>query len=296
MDTKPAVAVLGLGAMGSRMARRLLEAGWPLRVFDVRPEAAQRLAEAGARAEPTAHAAASGARFVLLVVRDFAQAEQALGGPDGALAGLEPGGTIIAMSTVSPAQVRELERRAAERQVELLDAPMSGGTPGAEAGKLSIMLGGPEERVRRCRPLLETLGERLYHVGPNVGDGQSAKMVTQVLCGIHLAAAAEALVLARRAGLDQAMMLELVSHSAAASWMLQARAPRMVERRFDELHSALALLFKDLSIVLEGAQALQAPTPLAAAARELYKAGMALGLGDKDDSTLIQVYERLAGL
>ena len=121
-------------------------------------------------------------------------------------------------------------------------------------------------------------------------------MVNQLLCGVHLAAAAEALVLARKAGLDQAQVLDIVSHSAASSWMLRERAPRMVARGFDELHSALAILVKDMGIVLDGASAVGAPTPLAAAARELYKAGQAMGLGDADDSGLIRVFERLAGL
>jgi 3-hydroxyisobutyrate dehydrogenase len=296
MASQPRVALLGLGAMGSRMALRLLGGGWPLAVFDVRPEAAGPATAAGARFNATPREATRGADFAILMVRDFAQAEQALGGPDGALAGFEAGATLLVMSTIAPRQARLIEERAGERGVEVLDAPVSGGTPGAESGTLSVMIGGPAERVERCRPLLERLGERLYHVGPNVGDGQSGKMVNQLLCGVHLVAAAEALTLARKAGLDQATMLDLVSHSAASSWMLQHRAGRMVERRFGELHSALALLLKDMGIVLDGAAAVDAPTPLAAAARELYKAGAAMGLGDRDDSTLIQVYERMAGL
>src|SRR5438552_1851512 len=120
METRPAVALLGLGAMGSRMAQRLLEGGWPLAVFDVRREAAAPAIEGGARFGATPLEATQGARLAILMVRDFAQAEQALGGPDGALAGLEPGATLIIMSTVAPKQVRQLEERAAERGVEVL--------------------------------------------------------------------------------------------------------------------------------------------------------------------------------
>ena len=296
MEHKPAVAFIGLGAMGSRMARRLLAAGFPLAAYDVRPAASEALVKDGARQAETPRAVVEGADVVVLMVQNHTQAQAVLDGPHGALAGLADGSTIVVMATLPPDRVRDLEMLAATRQVGLLDAPVSGGTPGAESGTLSIMIGGAAEQLERCKPLLETLGSKIYHIGPNVGDGQSAKMVNQLLCGVHLAAAAEAMVLARKAGLDQAQMLEIVSNSSAASWMLQHRAGRMLTRSFDQVFSFLALLDKDMGIVMDGAQAVQAPTPLAAAARETFKAGAAMGLSTKDDSALIQVYERLAGL
>ena len=296
METRARVALIGLGAMGSRMARRMLGAGWPLAVFDVRAESVAALAEEGAQGADSARQATEGAELVILMVQNTSQAHQALGGPDGALAGMSPATVLIVMCTLAPGDARGIEQLAAAHQVEVLDAPVSGGTPGAQGGTLSIMVGGSDQRFQRCQALLETLGSRVYHVGPNVGDGQSAKMVNQLLCGVHLAAAAEALVLARKAGLDQSVMLDIVSNSAAGSWMIQNRAHRMVSRSFDEVHSYLALLAKDMGIVIDGAAAVSAPTPIAAAARETYKAGTAMGLNNQDDSVIIQVYERLAGL
>src|SRR5581483_10610787 len=189
MERRPGAALLGLGTMGSRMAQRLLAAGWPLAVFDVRAEAATAAVAGGARRGATPRETVQEADFVVLMVRDFPQAEQALLGAEGALAGAVPGTTLIVTCTLAPGQARLIEQRAAERGVEVLDAPVSGGTAGAESGTLSIMVGGSAERFERCRPLLEQLGQRIYHVGPGVGDGQSAKMVNQLLCGVHLVAA-----------------------------------------------------------------------------------------------------------
>ncbi len=293
---RPTVAFLGLGAMGSRMVRRLLDADWPVAAFDVRPEAATVLAEHGARAASSPADAASAAEFVVVMVQNATQVRQALSGSDGALDAARPGTTVILMSTLAPGEAVALEPLVQARGAELLDCPVSGGTPGAESGTLSIMVGGPAERLERTRPLLERFGDRVYHVGPKIGDGQSAKMVNQLLAGVHLAAAAEALVLAAKAGLDTALMLEIVSHSAASSWMLQRRAPRMVGRQFDEVHSYLSIIAKDMGIVVDGAASLNAPTPLATSAREIYKAGLAMGLANRDDSAILQVFERLAGL
>src|SRR5687767_1274134 len=167
MDHKPAVAVIGLGAMGSRMARRLLAASFPLAAYDVRPEASEALVSDGARPAESPSAAVKGAEFVVLMVQNRSQALAALDGPGGVLEGTAAGSTIVVMATLPPDSVRELARMAAARQVELLDAPVSGGTPGAESGTLSIMVGGSAEQLERCRPLLETLGSKIYRIGPN---------------------------------------------------------------------------------------------------------------------------------
>src|SRR3954451_3243424 len=173
MDSKPRVAQLGLGAMGSRIARRIRAAGWPLGVYDVYAPSVQKAADDGARGATSPRDVAAGAEFVICVVRTYAEAMEALTGHDGLLAGLDPGSTLILLSTVAPEQARALADLCEASGVELLDCPMSGGTPGAEAGTLSLMAGGPTERFQRCRPLLEAIGSRIYHVGQQPGDGQS---------------------------------------------------------------------------------------------------------------------------
>ena len=177
----------------------------------------------------------------------------------------------------------------------LLDAPMSGGVARAEQGELVVMVGGPRERFESCRPLLDRLGTTVAYVGETVGDGQALKLVNQLLAGVHIVAAAEALGFAAALGLDPRAAWEVVRHGAAGSFMLDDRGARMLDGDFEPVRSALDIFVKDMGLVVSAAKARKLPTPLAAAAEQLYLAGAAEGLGRRDDSSLITLYERWRG-
>jgi 3-hydroxyisobutyrate dehydrogenase-like beta-hydroxyacid dehydrogenase len=184
---------IGLGAMGAPMAKRIVSADFDLSVFDVRPENADPLVELGARCAGSLREAAEGAEALVLMVVNAEQIEDALFGGDGAAETLSPESAVVVMSTVGPEVVRGIEGRLAGRGVRLLDAPVSGGVARAERGDLLIMVGGPADLFEEVRPLLAAMGSTVAHCGGSVGDGQSVKLVNQLLCGVHIAAAGEAL-------------------------------------------------------------------------------------------------------
>lgn len=290
------VAFLGLGAMGGPMAATLTRAGWPVAVFDVRPEARAELAALGAEDAANPAAAARGAATVLVMVRDFAQARAVLLGPDGALDALAPATLVILMSTVAPTDARELGAGCAGRGLRFLDAPVSGGPGAAEGGALSIMLGGPDETVAAARPILETLGDpaKIWQVGQRAGDGQAMKMINQLMAGVNIVATSEALALAARAGLDPRQAFAIVGASAGSSWMFRDRGARMLDGQFTPARSVLDIFVKDLGIVNDAADDLGLPLFAAAVAHQVFKLGAAAGLGGEDDAGLIRLYQRLA--
>jgi L-threonate 2-dehydrogenase len=197
---------------------------------------------------------------------------------------------------MSRAFVQDAAARLEQLGVAYLDAPVSGGEVGATAGELSIMAGGPDVVFERCRPALEVIGANIYHVGQRVGDGQAVKMINQLMVCVHNAIAAEALIFGARLGLDQAQLLEIISHSAGNSWIFSNRGPRMVERAFTPPKSALHILVKDLGFVIDAANGLGHPLVLGSAAHQIYKTAAAQGMNDLDDSVLIELAERLAGM
>jgi 3-hydroxyisobutyrate dehydrogenase len=292
--TQQTIAFVGLGAMGAHSARRLAQAGFGVRGFDLRPEALQALAAAGGQPCASAAQAMQGAQHALLFVVNGNQAGQVIFGPQG-LGGAAPAGTtIISCVTMAPAEAAELGRRCAERGWTFLDAPVSGGMVGAEKGTLTIMASGPAAAIEECRPILETIGSRLMVVGPKAGDGAMVKTINQLLCGVHLAAAGEAMALARRAGLDPQAVWDVVSQSAAGSWMLGNRGPRMVARSFDQPTSTVDIFVKDLGIVADVARGLRFPVPLAATALQSFLGASGAGHGQRDDAAVTLFYESFA--
>jgi 3-hydroxyisobutyrate dehydrogenase len=283
---------IGLGAMGAPMAKRIVSAGFDLSVFDVRPENAGPLVEAGATRADSPREAAEGAEALVLMVVNADQAEDVLFGREGAAETLSPGSAVVVMSTVGPEAVRGLEGRLAERGVRLLDAPVSGGVARAERGDLLIMAGGSADLFEEIRPVLEAMGSTVAHCGGSVGDGQSVKLVNQLLCGVHIATAGEALAYAEALGLDPRSVFETIRHGAANSFMLEDRGERMLEREFVPAKSALDIFVKDMGLVREAAGERGFRTPLADAAHGLYEVGSSLGLGGEDDSGVVRVFER----
>lgn len=270
----------------------LLAGPVPLTVYD--PVAARReqLAAAGAAAAATAADAARDAEALFVMVVDEAQCADVLLGPDGAAAALRPGAVVVLMSTVGPDAVRRLSAALADVDVTLIDAPVSGGVARAGAGDLLIMASGPPEALDRVRPALDLMGSTVVVCGESAGDGQSVKLVNQLLCGVHIAAAAEALAYAQALGLDPAAVHETIRHGAAGSFMFDDRGARMVGRAFTPVKSALDIFVKDLGLVTAAAAAQRFPATLATTANQMFLMGAALGHGGDDDSGLLRVYEQ----
>ena len=286
---------IGLGAMGAPMAKRIVSAGFDLSVFDVRPENAEPLGELGAARAGSPREAAEGAEALLLMVVNAEQVEDALFGGDGAAETLPQESAVVVMSTIGPEAVRGIEGRLAGRGVRLLDAPVSGGVARAGRGDLLIMAGGPAELFEEVRPLLEAMGSTVAYCGESVGDGQSVKLVNQLLCGVHIAAAGEALAYAAALGLDPRSVFETIRHGAASSFMLEDRGERMLGREFVPAKSTLDIFVKDMGLVREAAGEQGFRTPLADAAHRLYEEGSSIGLGREDDSGVVRIFERADG-
>jgi 3-hydroxyisobutyrate dehydrogenase/putative dehydrogenase len=289
------LAFVGLGAMGAPMAKALVSAGFDLSVFDVRPENARSLTEMGATPADSPREAAADADALFLMVVNAQQAQSALFGEGGAAGELAEGSAVVLMSTVGPDAVRGLEARLSGRGIGLLDAPVSGGVARAERGDLLIMAGGREDLFEELRPALGAMGSTVVHCGPSAGDGQSVKLVNQLLCGVHIAAAGEALAYAEALGLDPRTVHETIRHGAAGSFMLEDRGARMLDRAFLPAKSALDIFVKDMGLVREAAKEKGFGTPLSDAAHRLYEKGSSLGFGGEDDSGILRVFEEGIG-
>ncbi|MBC3763267.1 NAD(P)-dependent oxidoreductase [Quadrisphaera oryzae] len=293
-SSTPTTAVLGLGAMGLPMATRLATA-LPVRGYDPAPARLELAAQAGVRTAGSAADAVRGAAVVLVAVRDAAQLDALLFGTaddDGIAGHLEPGCAVVLTSTVGTDGIAELAARLAERGADLVDAPLSGGPARAGAGDLLVVVGGTPRARATAAPVLDLLASTLTVVGDAAGDGQALKTVNQLLCGVHIAAAAEALALAEALGLDRERALEALGAGAAASFMLGDRGPRMLlahDPDGAEVRSRLDIFVKDLGIVGDAARRAHLAAPVAAAAEQLFLLGEAAGLGEADDSSVIRV-------
>jgi 3-hydroxyisobutyrate dehydrogenase-like beta-hydroxyacid dehydrogenase len=274
------------------MAARLAEAGFELKVFDVVAERASPLVKLGAASAAFPREAAEGSKALVLMVANAAQANGVLFGEGGVAGALPEGAAVVVMSTIGPEAVRELDQELAGLGLRTLDAPVSGGVARAERGDLLIMAGGPQDLFEELRPALEAMGSSVVHCGPRVGDGQAVKLVNQLLCGVHIAAAAEALAYAESLGLDPRFVFETIRHGAANSFMLEDRGERMLEEEYVPPKSALDIFVKDMGLVGKAAEERGFEAPLAAAALEMYLAGRDAGLGAEDDSGVIRVFRR----
>lgn len=288
------VGFIGLGSMGMPMACNLLARGFEVRGFDVRRESVVALESRGGRGADSGAAAAEGADTLVLMVVNAAQAESVLFA-EGALNRLPDGATVILMATCPPDSVAALAGRVEAAGRRFVDAPVSGGTVGAVAGTLSIMAAAPAAVVESVRPVLAAMGDKVFHVGEAPGQGATVKTVNQLLCGVHIAVVAEAFSLAAKAGVDLAVLLEIMSGSAASSWMLKDRGPRMLEAE-PGITSAVDIFVKDLGIVLEAGRGAKAALPLAAVAHQMFLSASGRGEGAMDDSQVIRSYHLLNGV
>lgn len=282
------IGFVGLGSMGLPMAKVLAAKGFAVTGFDLRAAAMQELAGAGGKAADSVGDALAGADVAILMVVNAAQAESVLFDSN-AIARLAPGAVVAVMATCPPAKAQALAERVRAAGFGFVDAPVSGGVVGATAGALTIMVGASNDDFSRAKGALEAMGSKVAHVGDTPGAGSTAKAINQLLCGVHLAAAGEAMALARKLGVDVSEILDIVSGSAASSWMLRDRGPRMLEDN-PRVTSAVDIFVKDLGIVLETAAECGAETPLAAAAHERFKQASAAGLGAQDDSQVTRAF------
>lgn len=287
------IAFVGLGAMGRPMARNLIKAGFAVQGYDVNPAGLEDLKAAGGVPTGSAKEAFAGAGAITLMVVNAAQAEAVLFS-NGALEAAPAETIVCLMATCPPKQVQAIAERVAMTGRRFVDSPVSGGVVGATAGSLTIMAAAPKDLFESVRPMLEAMGSRTLRVGDKPGQGATVKTINQLLCGVHIVVAAEALSLAEKIGVDTKSMLDILVGTSAGSWMLKDRGPRMLEAD-PEVTSAVDLFVKDLGIVLEAGRETKAALPMTAMAYQLFNSTSGRGEGIADDSQVIRAYRALNG-
>jgi putative dehydrogenase len=283
------VGVIGLGAMGLGVARSLRRAGFMVHVCDVRAEAAKAFADEGGIAcdSPASVAAACG--VVVSIVVNAAQTESVLFGEGGAAPAMRPGSVFVMCSTVAPSVSIEFERRLSELGLAYLDAPMSGGAAKAAAGEMTLMTAGRPEAYARADAVLTAMAKNVYRLGDRAGNGSKVKIINQLLAGVHIAAAAEAMALGLREGVDPAALYEVITHSAGNSWMFENRMAHVLAADYTPL-SAVDIFVKDLGLVLDTARATKFPLPLASTAHQMFMQASTAGHGHEDDAAVIKIF------
>ena len=294
MDQRERVGFIGLGIMGRGMARNILKAGFPLRVWNRTASRMDELAAEGAGPASSPGDLAFHSDIIITCVSDTPDVEQVLLGEGGVIHGARPGSLVIDMSTISPRATQRIAAHLAERHIHMLDAPVSGGSEGAARGTLSIMVGGDVTQFERALPVFQAMGTTITHLGP-IGAGQTTKLVNQILVVGHALAMSEALLFAQAGGVDLRKALEAVSGGAAGSWMLSNRRPQILARDWRPGFT-IDLQQKDLRLVLQEADRLGVPLPGTALIHQLYRTLQARGLGHEGNHALIKALENLAGI
>lgn len=289
------VGIIGLGSMGMGAALNLVKHGHDVIGAELRESARAELIAAGGQAVAAASDLPSGLQALIVFVVNAAQVETVLFGPDGCLHRMAPGGVVLCCTTVAPEFARSLEARLTERQLRLLDAPVSGGVGAARAGSMVVMASGSTLAFDAAEPVLAAIAGKIWRLGDAAGVGSTIKMVNQLLAGVHIAVAAEAMALGIRAGADPQTLFEVISASAGSSWMWQNRMPHVLAGDDTPL-SAVNIFVKDLGIVLDQARALTFPLPMASSAHQLFLAAAAAGHGGRDDAFVIRFWETLTGI
>ncbi len=284
---------IGLGVMGRPMSKNLLKAGYRLVVCDLVQTAVDELVGLGAVVAATPSAVAEQCDTIITMLPNSPHVRQVLLGANGVIERARPGTTVIDTSSIAPLAAREIAAKLAEKQVRMLDAPVSGGQAGAEKATLSIMVGGDRAVFDDCAPILSAVGNNVVWVG-SVGAGNVAKLTNQAIVAINIAAVAEGMTLAVKAGVDPEVVFQAIRGGSAASRMLENKTPLMLARKFDP-GFRLNLHIKDLGNVLETGHEVGAPLPLSAAVMEMMQNLRASDLGDCDNSVLVKYYEKLAG-
>jgi 3-hydroxyisobutyrate dehydrogenase-like beta-hydroxyacid dehydrogenase len=283
---------IGIGLMGSQMSRKILEAKYPLTVWNRRKEKAGALITAGAKWADSPKAVAQASDVVITMVTDSAASEEVICGKNGVLEGAHSGLVLIDMGSIAPEMSRSIAERARAKGIPMLDAPVTGNPKVASEGKLGIMVGGPQETFDACLPIFEKMGAKIIHVGEN-GKGTTLKLINNLIMGVAIEAVAEALVLAAKAGIDPRKVLEITSVGGARTGAMETRGPRMIQHDFTP-HFSISNMHKDLSGALKLAEEAGVSLPATSIAREILRAAKSQGKGDLDSCSVITVLEALA--
>lgn len=287
--SQPAVGLVGLGAMGLGMAQSLRRAGHAPHVFDLRREVAQDFARDGGTACETLAELGARCDVVVSVVVNAAQTESVLFGDDGVAATMRPGSLFVMCSTVDPNWSVALESRLAKQGILYLDAPISGGAAKAASGQITMMTAGTPEAYARAGGVLDAMAAKVYRLGDKAGAGSKVKIINQLLAGVHIAAAAEAMALGLREGVDPAALYEVITHSAGNSWMFENRMAHVLASDYTPL-SAVDIFVKDLGLVLDVARASKFPLPLSSTAHQMFMQASTAGFAREDDSAVIKIF------
>ncbi len=288
------IGLVGLGIMGKPMGKNVLKAGFPLTVWNRTISRAEELKELGARVANSPKEVAENSDIIITMVSDSPDVQQVVLGDEGVIHGVRAGSVLVDMSTISPQVTRELANTLREKNVAMLDAPVSGGEKGAIEGTLSIMVGGDAAVLERVRPVFEAMGKRIVHIGEN-GMGQVCKLANQIAVVLNNLSMSEALVFAAKSGADVSKVLEAIQAGAAGSWALNNYAPKILRRDFSP-GFFVSLQQKDLKLVMEAAREMNLSLPGTALTYELQKSLQAHGLEREGNFALIKVLEQMAGV
>jgi len=293
-STKPRIAVIGLGSMGFGMATSLKRAGFEVTGYDVAGEAVARFVADGGKGAQTPAQAAHQADIVICVVLNAAQTETVLFGKDGVAETLAKDAVFVSSATMDPEVARRLAKQLEATGRHYLDAPISGGAQRAAQGELTILASGSALAFAKARPALDAMAAKLYELGDAAGQGAAFKMINQLLAGVHIAAASEAMTFAAKQGLDLQKVYEVITASAGNSWMFENRMPHVISGDYKP-RSAVEIFVKDLGIVQDMARSARFPTPVAAAALQMFLAAAGSGMGRDDDTSIARLYARIGG-
>ena len=285
--------LIGLGAMGAGIAATLRERGYEMHVCDARPGAAVRFAEAGGVAWATPAQVGHRCEIVISVVVNAAQTEDVLFGEDGAAAAMKPGSVFVMCSTVDPNWSIALEERLGALGILYIDAPISGGAAKAASGQMTMMSSARPEAYARADAVLDAMAGKVYRLGDRAGAGSKVKIINQLLAGVHIAAAAEAMALGLREGVAAEALYEVITHSAGNSWMFENRMAHVLAGDYTPL-SAVDIFVKDLGLVLDTARASKFPLPLASTAHQMFMQASTAGFAKEDDSAVIKIFPGIA--
>ena len=286
------VGLIGLGAMGLSMGKNLLKNEFNLTVFDVRDEPIRILENLGAKAAESPKQVGTASKIVLLSLPSSKEVEDVVSEDDGLIHSMSKNGIIIDASTIDPAVVKKLANECNKKNITFIDAPVSGGTIGAEKGTLSIMVGGSNDKVDECKGVLQAIGTNIYHVG-NTGAGQIFKLINNMLVAINLVGISEGFVLAKKTGIDLKKLYEVLKTSAGNSWALEQKLPKIIQNDF-EPGFKVWLQHKDLSLAMNLASQMNAALPITSLTHQMFESAKAIGLKDLDHSAVAKIIQKLS--
>jgi L-threonate 2-dehydrogenase len=293
-STKPPIAVIGLGSMGFGMANSLQRAGFEVTGCDVSADLVARFVAVGGKGARTPAEAAKAAGIVICVVLNAAQTETVLFGKDGVVETMAKDAVFVSSATMDPEVARRLAKQLESTGRHYLDAPISGGAQRAAQGELTILASGSQAAFAKARPALDAMAAKLYELGDAAGQGAAFKMINQLLAGVHIAAASEAITFAAKQGLDLQKVYDVITASAGNSWMFENRMPHVIAGDYKP-RSAVEIFVKDLGIVQDMARNARFPAPLASTALQMFLMASASGMGRDDDASVARLYARIGG-